>query len=101
MQKNKEKTMGEFRLEADDFQTILDALHEDGYEVVGPTLEDQAIVYDKISSVEDLPIGWGDEQAPGEYRLRKRDDRALFGYNLGPQSWNCLLYTSPSPRDPE
>src|SRR5664280_2863192 len=27
------------------------------------------------------------EQDGGHYRLRRRDDEALFGYNVGPHSW--------------
>ena len=64
------------------------------YRLVGPTLDDNTIVYDEITTVEDLPIGWGDDQEPGKYRLRKRDDKALFGFNLGPHSWKKLLFPS-------
>ena len=31
--------------------------------------------------------GWTDEQDGGHYRLRRRDDEALFGYAVGPHSW--------------
>ena len=65
-----------------------------GYEVVGPTLRDGAIVYDHIGSLEDLPRGWTDEQKPGAYRLKRREDEALFGYAVGPQSWK--KYTHPA-----
>lgn len=33
-----------------------------------------------------MPRGWTDEQEAGVYRLRRRDDDALFGYAVGPQS---------------
>jgi len=42
--------------------------------------------------VEDLPIGWTDEQEAGTYRLRRRDDGALFGYAMGPHSWKKYLF---------
>ncbi len=32
-------------------------------------------------------MGWTDEQDGGHYRLRRRDDEALFGYAVGPHSW--------------
>jgi ferredoxin len=54
--------------------------------VIGPTLGDGAIVPGELRSVTDLPAGWGDEQAPGSYRLRRRDDGALFGHAVGPES---------------
>ncbi len=59
---------------------------------MGPTIKDDAIVYDEIESVNDLPIGWTDEQSPGVYRLRKRNDDAIFGYVVGPHSWKRFLY---------
>jgi len=37
------------------------------------------ICYGDISSSADLPAGWTDEQEPASYRLRRRDDQALFG----------------------
>ncbi|HEY2160938.1 MAG TPA: 4Fe-4S dicluster domain-containing protein [Solirubrobacteraceae bacterium] len=70
-----------------DFDALLDALKRRGYTIVGPTVRDQAIVYDEIARAEDLPIGWTDEQEAGRYRLRRRDDEALFGYAVGPHSW--------------
>ena len=63
-----------------------------GYQVVGPTVRDEAIVYDNVFSIEDLPAGWTDEQEGGTYRLKKRSDDALFGYTLGPHSWKRFLH---------
>ncbi len=74
-------------LQREDFGALLDALSRRGYTIVGPTVRDEAIVYGEIAEVSDLPIGWGDEQEAGRYRLRRRDDDALFGYAVGPQSW--------------
>ncbi|MCB1487765.1 MAG: 4Fe-4S dicluster domain-containing protein [Bauldia sp.] len=71
---------------------LLAALRDQGYRVVGPTVREQAIVYDDISSSEDLPRGWTDEQDGGHYRLSRRDDDALFGYVVGPQSWKKFLH---------
>ena len=44
-------------------------------------------MFDEVASASDLPIGWTDEQDGGTYRLRRRDDEALFGYAVGPHSW--------------
>ena len=57
-------------------------------------LKDGAICYDDISSAADLPAGWTDEQDAATYRVRRRDDQALFGYNVGPQSWKKYLFPS-------
>jgi sulfhydrogenase subunit beta (sulfur reductase) len=79
-------------LSRDALQTLLDHLKEQGYRVLGPTVRDQAIVYDDIDAVGDLPEGWTDSQDGGRYRLEKRDDAALFGYAVGPQSWKKFLH---------
>jgi len=72
--------------------TLLDVLRSRGFRLVGPTIRDGAIGYDDITSSADLPAGWTDEQDGGFYRLRRRDDDALFGYNVGPQSWKRVLF---------
>lgn len=79
-------------LEREHLQTLLDVLGQSGYRIIGPTLRDGAIVYDDLNSVDNLPAGWTDEQEGGIYRLKQRNDRALFGYNVGPQSWKKFLF---------
>jgi ferredoxin len=79
-------------LGADQLGKLIEALVRKGYEVIGPRLRDGAIVYDKVESVQDLPAGWTDEQEPGRYRLKRREDDALFGYAVGPQSWKNYLH---------
>ncbi|MFO1057825.1 MAG: 4Fe-4S dicluster domain-containing protein [Dongiaceae bacterium] len=77
---------------AEGMQALLDALRRRGFRVIGPTLRDQAIAYDEIGGVDDLPRGWGDEQDGGRYRLVPRGDGALFGYVVGPHSWKKFLH---------
>jgi ferredoxin len=72
------------------FDDLLGAIIRRGYTVLGPTVRDGAIVYDEVARSADLPIGWTDEQDGGHYRLRRRDDRALFGYAVGPHSWKAF-----------
>jgi formate hydrogenlyase subunit 6/NADH:ubiquinone oxidoreductase subunit I len=71
---------------------LIVGLRNDGFRVIGPRLRDQAIVYDDIESVADLPVGWTDEQDAGHYRVRRRNDAALFGYNVGPHAWKRFLH---------
>jgi sulfhydrogenase subunit beta (sulfur reductase) len=73
-------------VEREAFDRLFDALSRRGYTIVGPTVRDGAIVYDELHRTADLPIGWTDEQDGGHYRLRRRDDAALFGYAVGPHS---------------
>jgi len=71
---------------------LIRMLAQDGYEVVGPTIDQSAIVYGSIESVADLPVGWTDRQAPGEYRLEERGDDRMFGFVVGPHSWKKYLF---------
>lgn len=78
---------GEARtLDVDGLGRLMAALRGRGYELVGPRVRDDAVVLDEVEGLEDLPRGWGDDQAPGRYRLVRRDDDAFFGYAVGPHS---------------
>ena len=79
-------------VEKEQLQTLLDALHTRGFPTIGPTLQDGSIVYDELKSIDDLPAGWSDRQEAGAYRLVRREDEALFGYNVGPHSWKQFLH---------
>ncbi len=71
---------------------LFGVLRSQSYTLFGPKVSDQAIVYDEIQATDDLPIGWTDEQDAGSYRLKKRDDQALFGYVVGPHSLKKYLF---------
>lgn len=73
---------------------LLHLLAGDGFEVIGPRIEQGAIIYAPLQSASELPIGWTDRQAPGTYRLEKRTDDAYFGYAVGPHSWKKYLFPS-------
>ncbi len=81
-----------FVVDRSGLEALLHALQSRGYRTLGPTLRDGAIVYDEIRSTADLPAGWTDEQDGGHYRLKEREDGALFGYAVGPQSWKRFLH---------
>ena len=85
-------TTASVTIEKNGLQSLIGALAKRGFRVVGPTLRDQAIIYDDIDSVDDLPAGWTDDQDGGTYKLKRRDDEALFGYAVGPHSWKKFLH---------
>jgi sulfhydrogenase subunit beta (sulfur reductase) len=76
----------------DGLQAMLDVLAERGAEVIGPRTRDGAIAARPLTSVQQLPVGCRDEQAPGHYRLVPRDDEARFGWAVGPQTWKPLVH---------
>ena len=67
-------------LTTDGFEALLGALAREGRTLIGPVVRDGAIALDEVSGVADLPVGWADDQGPGRYRLRRRDDDAHFGF---------------------
>jgi len=68
------------------------ALVAQGYRVIGPAVQDGAIVLRELCSAAELPFGWGVRLEPGGYQLRRRDDEAAFGHSAGPQSWKRFLH---------
>ena len=71
---------------------LLESLRRRGFKPVGPTVRQGAIVHEELDSAADLPAGWTDVQEGGSYRLVRRDDEAVFGHNVGPESWKRLLF---------
>lgn len=79
-------------LDREGLDALIAALAARGFTVIGPTLRDGAIVYDRIKDIDALPAGWTDRQEAGHYRLERRTDPALFGYAVGPQAWKRFLH---------
>ena len=71
---------------------LYQSLVAEGYRVIGPAVQDGAIVLRELCSAAELPFGWGVRLEPGGYQLRRRDDEAAFGHSAGPQSWKRLLH---------
>ncbi len=74
------------------FAQLFKVLAKVGYETIGPRVRDGAVVYEEISSPNDLPIGVSDEQDGGHYRLVKGAPGAYFEYVVGPTSWKKYLF---------
>lgn len=77
-----------------ELDNLFSLLKEKDYTLVGPTIQNGAIVYSEINNTNDLPIGFTDKQAPGFYRLEKNDKETFFHFVVGPQSWKKFLYPS-------
>ncbi len=79
-------------LAAQDLQALIDGLHEEGYAVFGPTVQQQTVVYDRIEHVDELPRDQVDEQDGGTYRLHHVAGSGYFAHVVGPQSWKQFLF---------
>ncbi len=71
---------------------LVAALLEYGYRVLGPVFQNGSIVIDDLTSTADMPVGWTDEQSPGNYRLCHSADGQLFGWTVSPASPKALLF---------
>lgn len=88
-------------LPREELQRLIDLLVTDGYQVVGPTMEQHAIVYHPLTSVSQLPKGWSDVQSPAVYRLHQKSPEAegpdrYFAFNASPDSWKRWLFPTQS-----
>ena len=79
-------------VDTDRFDSLFPLLTQRGYAVIAPTIHEGTIVYGEVGSSSDLPIGWGDAQEAGTYRLVEREDGAYFGYTVGPRTLKRYLY---------
>ncbi len=79
-------------MEKPELDQLISVLKSEGYTVVGPAIEQGAIVYTEIESASRLPIGWSDQQQPGTYRLRRTENDSYFEFNVGPHSWKQFFF---------
>jgi sulfhydrogenase subunit beta (sulfur reductase) len=74
-------------------ERVLRELAARGFELIGPTVRDGAIVLDRIDGVGDLPRGVHEEQEGGQYRLvAAPEDPRLFAFAHGPNSAKGFLF---------
>ena len=79
-------------LDRDGFGDLLGLLVERGFELVGPTVRDGAIVLDRIDGPGDLPRGVREVHGPATYRLERTGDDRLFAWAHGPDSGKRFLF---------
>lgn len=81
-----------YLLPRDQLQSLIDLLQSQGYRCVGPQVRNQAIVFDTLQSVAQLPQGIREEQAPGRYRLTQTEHPEYFHWTTGPQGIKPFLF---------
>ncbi|NIL97323.1 MAG: sulfite reductase subunit A, partial [Planctomycetales bacterium] len=80
----------------DQLAAIIQKLQQLGYRTIGPQIAESAIVYDDLDAIDQIPVGYLDEQDGGHYRLQ-RSGEAWFDYVVGPHSLKNYLFP---PREP-
>lgn len=79
-------------IQSEQLQFLLDGLQNDNYDCFGPQVRDGAIIFDRITSVEQLPRGISDAQSPGSYSLNNNNTSKYFDWANGPQAIKPLLF---------
>jgi len=75
-------------------QSLVAALQQEGYTVLGPAVVDGVICLQPIASADDIPRGVVDEQDGGRYRLREGDPELHFQFAVGPDGPKHYLFPS-------
>ncbi len=76
----------------DQLQHLLDNLQAKGYTCIGPQVRHETIIYDEITSLEQLPQGINEQQQPGSYSLNTTNGLKYFDWANGPQAIKPLLF---------
>ncbi len=71
---------------------LVAALRARDFAVMAPVIRDGAIDIAGIETAAALPLGVGDEQAPGRYRLVETGEERHFAFNAGAASFKGLLH---------
>ncbi len=79
-------------LESSRLSSLIEALQRRGYATIGPVQRGGAIVYDRIASADELPMGWSENQEKARYRLVRNGRPSYFGFSSGPGSWKSFLF---------
>jgi sulfhydrogenase subunit beta (sulfur reductase) len=75
-----------------ELDALLADLRSDGFQTVGPCLQDESIVYKEIEGLKDLPRGILSEQKPASYRLTQTGEDRYFDFIPAAPSWKQFLF---------
>lgn len=76
------------------FQHVLDNLSQSGFQLIGPTVRDGALILAPIRKIAELPVGWALEQKPGSSRIVQNHSSDYFSCTVGAHSWKPYLFPS-------
>jgi len=76
---------------------FFDALESFGYKVIAPQLRDDAIVYDELTNISQLPSGVEGRQLPGRYQLYDNGSSRCFSWVNGPSALKPYLFKPQQP----
>ena len=79
-------------LRREDFLQLLHPLKQSGHQILGPVVSQESIQWKAITTPNDLPIGWKDQQEPESYRLEPDPSLRYFNVVHGTESLKPLTF---------
>jgi len=79
-------------LPRNEFHQLIDVLLAADYSVIGPQVQNGAIVYDSMTNVDQLPKGFTDAQEAGQYSLHQSNNPYYFSWAAAAQSIKPLCF---------
>ncbi len=76
----------------DNLDCLVQCVLEQGYELYGPRVNNETLVFGPIQDAAALPKGYSDEQEGGHYRLINNGDDSYFNYVVGQDTWKRFLF---------
>lgn len=74
------------------FQQVLENLVLSGFHLIGPTVQDGALILGPIRNISELPVGWALEQKAGSSHLVRTHAPDYFACSVGSHSWKRYLF---------
>lgn len=78
-------------------QELVDLLIDQGYDCVGPTIKDHAVVHKSFTHISSLTQGFSDKQSPGHYSIEEDESPRIFNYTNSVQGIKPWVF---KPREP-
>ncbi len=75
-----------------ELDALLADLRSNGFQTVGPHVQDESVVYKEIEGLKDLPRGYRSEQNPAAYRLIQTGKERYFDFIPAMHSWKYFLF---------
>ncbi len=79
-------------LQKPELDALLADLRADGFQTVGPHVQDDSVVYKDIEGLKDLPRGVMSEQKPASYRMVQNGKERYFDFIPAMHSWKYFLF---------
>lgn len=81
-----------YRISVDELRSLFEKLSLEGYDQMGPVFRDGAIMLEKLDTLDDIALGYLEEQDQGKCHLTHHEDQGYFQYSVGPQSYKKFLH---------